>query len=78
MILYNNIAARLRGRTAHGFRLANLARIFPSSILFVTEFVGYFTDKDEKANDISGGGFSNTFPMPKYQQVRYKCWSLMV
>ena len=30
-------------------------------------FTGLFTDANEKGNDISGGGFSNVFPMPKYQ-----------
>ena len=30
-------------------------------------FTGLFTDANEKGNDISGGGFSNVFSMPKYQ-----------
>ena len=48
---------------------------FPASSPFVTtvggtEFTGIFTDVNEKGNDISGGGFSNVFSMPKYQ-VKY-------
>ena len=45
---------------------------FPASSPFVTTvggtmFTGLFTDANEKGNDISGGGFSNVFSMPKYQ-----------
>lgn len=45
---------------------------FPASSPYVTtvggtEFTSIFSDVDEKANDISGGGFSNVFNMPDYQ-----------
>ncbi|XP_063692648.1 tripeptidyl-peptidase 1-like [Bolinopsis microptera] len=45
---------------------------FPSSSPFVTTvggtmFTAVFSDVNEKGNDISGGGFSNIFSMPKYQ-----------
>lgn len=45
---------------------------FPASSPYVTTvggtmFTGMFTDVNEKGNDISGGGFSNVFEMPKYQ-----------
>jgi len=45
---------------------------FPASSPYVTtvggtEFTSTFSDIDEKANDISGGGFSNVFTMPDYQ-----------
>lgn len=45
---------------------------FPASSPYVTTvggtmFTGVFSDNNEKGNDLSGGGFSNIFPMPKYQ-----------
>ncbi|CAH1274079.1 TPP1 [Branchiostoma lanceolatum] len=46
---------------------------FPASSPYVTTvggttFTDVFTDTNEKGNDISGGGFSNVFPSPKYQK----------
>ena len=46
-------------------------KIFPCVLLtiFSPEFTSTFSDIDEKANDISGGGFSNVFTMPDYQVI---------
>ena len=33
-----------------------------------TQFTAVFSDVNEEGNDISGGGFSNQFVMPKWQQ----------